>query len=159
VRRRLSTVLGLSASLAGLVVAIAVSGAAAKSSRGKTKVHCTATAYNVSYPQLSGLALGVLKCSKPFGNGLQKATNTTSVTGTTVNVTGAFTNYFANGTNRGTIKLTGTIGSGQISVSGPLRITGGTGAYKHMKGSGNVTCTTTDAGKTFNCTVNGTGTL
>jgi len=152
VLRKVSMGLGLGA----LIVAMGAGGVAAKPSSKKTKIHCTATAYNVAYPQLSGLALGVLKCSQPFGDGVQKANNKTSVTGTRLTVTGTFTNYFDNGTNHGSIHLSGTIGSGEITASGSLSITGGTGAYKHVAGTGRATCTTRDAGKTFDCTVSGT---
>jgi hypothetical protein len=157
--RRFLTGLALIGCSGAALGAVSAGGVAAKPATQRTKVSCTAQAYNVSAPSLSGLALAVVDCSKPFGAGVQKATNTTSVVGSTLNVTGTFKNFFDNGTNHGTIKLTGKLTSGTITASGPLTITGGTGRYNHIKGKGKATCTTSDAGKTFYCTVSGTATL
>jgi hypothetical protein len=44
-------------------------------------------------------------------------------------------------------------------VKASVTVASGTGAYKHIKGSGTVSCTTTDNGKTFHCIVKGTATL
>ncbi len=141
------------------LVAVGVGSVAARPAAKRTHVRCTATAYNVSYPQLSGLAFGNLKCSKPFGTGVQRAINTASVVGTSVNVTGRFRNYFDHGTEFGTLKLSGTLNGAVVTASGPVTIKGGTGAYKGIKGTGKVTCTTKDAGKTYSCTVTGNATM
>lgn len=146
---------GLIASLGAMMVAVGANGAAANPAGKTTKIRCTSTVYNVSYPQLSGLSFGALKCSKPFGAGVQKGTSKASIVGTRVSVSGTFKNFFTNGTNHGPIKLSGTVGSGAITASGSVNITGGTGAYRHTKGTGKATCTTTDAGKTYSCTVRG----
>ncbi len=142
-----------------LVVTVGVAAVAAKSSPKKLQLSCTATAYNVDFPKLSGLAFGQLNCTKPFGAGVQQAHNTASITGSTVTVTGSFKNYFDAGTDSGRLKLSGPFASGAVTVKGTATLTGGTGAYKHIKGTGPVTCTTTDASKTFHCTVKGTATL
>ena len=76
-----------------MVVALNVAGASAKSSARKLRISCTATAYNVDFPKLSGLAFGQLHCTKPLGAGVQIAHNTTSIVGSTVHVTGSFTNF------------------------------------------------------------------
>ena len=150
---------GLIGCSGALVVLLGAGGVAAKPPAKQVKVSCTSTAYNVSYPQLSGLALGVLQCSKPFGSGVQKAKNKATIAGTKVTVTGTFTNYFASGTNHGTLQLSGTLSTGAINASGHLTVTGGTGAYKHIKGTGTVSCTTKDAGKTYKCKVSGKATM
>lgn len=137
------------------MVAVGVNSAAANTAGRTTKIRCTSTVYNVSYPQLSGLAFGSLKCSKPFGADVQKSTSKASIVGTQVSVGATFKNYFNHGTTHGTIKLSGTVGNGAITASGSVNVTGGTGAYKHMKGTGKASCTTTDAGKTYSCTVRG----
>jgi hypothetical protein len=142
-----------------LVGTLGVAAVAAKPPPKKLQVSCTATAYNVDFPQLSGPALAQLNCTKPFGAGVQLAHNTTTIVGSTVNVSGSFKNFFDDGTDSGTVKLSGPFGTGAITATGSVTITGGTGAYKHIKGKGAVTCTTPDAGKTFHCTVKGTTTL
>ena len=155
-RRTFVTGAGLIATLGVVTFAVGASGAAAKPAGKAAKIRCTSTVYNVSYPQLSGLLFGVLKCSKPFGAGVQEGTSKATIVGTQLSVTGKFKNFFDNGTNHGTIKLSGTISSGAITASGSVMVTGGTGAYKHMKAEGKTTCTTTDGGKTYSCTVSGT---
>lgn len=159
-RKRFLTGLGLIAGFGALLGAVGVGGVAAQPTAKRMNVHCTVRAYSVTNPQLSsGLVLGVEKCSQPFGDGVQQATSTTSIVGTQLNVTSRFKNFFDNGTDQGTVKLSGKLGSGAITASGPVILTGGTGAYRHIKGTGRTSCTTTDAGKTYNCTVNGTARL
>src|SRR5579885_2319473 len=89
----------------GGVTALALSavGAAAKPSAKKLPIKCTATAYNESAPSLSGLALAQLNCTKPFGAGVQQAHDQTTITGTTVHVTGSFKNFFNTGTMSGVL--------------------------------------------------------
>ena len=142
-----------------LVAALGAAAVAAKSSAKKMHVSCTATAYGVDYPKLSGVAFGDVNCTKPFGVGVQRARNTTTIAGSTANVSGSFKNFFDDGTNYGTVKMSGPVSAGAITVRGSVTTIGGTGAYKHISGKGSVSCTTTDAGKTFHCTVKGTFTL
>ena len=146
---------------AALIIVLGSTGAAAQPGAKKPtmKIKCTTTTYNVSYPQLSGLNLSTFKCSKPFGAGVQRAVTKTKATGSQVTVTGTFKNFFDTGTNHGTVSLSGKVTTGTITASGSLTVTGGTGAYKGMKGTGKISCTTSDAGKTFHCKVTGTGTL
>jgi hypothetical protein len=131
----------------------------AKASAKKVQVRCTAIAYGVDFPKLSGLAFGQLNCTKPFGVGVQRVRTTATIVGSTVTVSGPFKNFFDDGTESGTIKMSGPFSTGTITVKGSVIATRGTGAYKHVKGKGSVTCTTTDAGKTFHCTIKGTVTM
>lgn len=75
-----------------------------------------------------------------------------------MHVTGSFKNFFEDGTTSAKVKMSGSFGSGAITVKGAATITDGTGAYKHMKRPGPVTCTTNDAGKTFLLHCEGTAT-
>jgi hypothetical protein len=43
-----------------------------------------------------------------------------------------------------------------VSATGTFKVTGATGAYKRASGKGTLRCSTTDAGKTYGCTVAGT---
>ena len=142
-----------------LAVGLGTATVAAKTSAEKLHVDCKATAYNVDFPKLSGLAFAHLHCTKPFGFGVQNAHSTTSIVGSTVHVTGSFTNFFDDGTDSGTVKMSGRFSAGTVSVKGTVTLTRGTGAYKHIRGTGPVSCTTADAGKTFHCTVKGTARL
>lgn len=81
-----------------------------------------ATAYNEDYPKLSGLASAQLKCTKPFGAGVQQAHNATTIVGSTVHVSGSFTNFFDDGTNSGTVKMSGPLGQGALTVTGSVTV-------------------------------------
>ena len=155
-RRGFFTGAGLAAGMGAVIVMMSVGGAVAKPAATTIKVHCTSKTYNVSSPSTSGLTFAALKCSRPFGAGVQQGTFVESIAGTRLSVTGRFTNFYDTGTNHGTYKLSGTLSSGTITATGSVKVTGGTGAYKHMQGTGKLKCTTTDAGKTYNCTTTGT---
>ena len=155
-RRRFFTGAALAAGMAAVVVLGGVGGAMATLAAKSTKVQCTSKTYNVSSPATSGTTFAAVKCSKPFGAGVQQGTFAESIAGTQISVTGKFKNFYNNGTNHGTYKLSGTAGSGTITATGSVKVTGGTGAYKNMTGTGKLKCTTSDAGKTYNCTVSGT---
>ena len=161
-RRRFMLGLGSLGVSAALVFALGAGVAGAKPSAKPgakgTKFSCTETSYSQSYPSTSGFGFGLLKCSKSFGEGVQYSTFSESIIGTQVKVSGTFKNFFDNGTVDGTYGLSGTLSSGPITTSGPLKITGGTGAYKHAKGSGKLTCTTNNGGKTYTCTATGAAT-
>ena len=144
---------------AALVFALGAGPAAAKQSakpKAKSNFSCTETYYNPSYPKTSGFAFAVLKCSNPFGDGVQYITFNESVTGKQVKQSGTVQNYFDDGTTNGTYSVSGTLSSGTTTTSGALTITGGTGTYKNAKGAGKLTCKTTDNGKTGTCTSTGT---
>jgi hypothetical protein len=86
-----------------------------------------------------------------------RQTSITSPSGTTVNFTSKFTDYYLAGTERGTI--TGTAiqqPDGTFTLSGSGKITGGTGRYR--KAHGTITFTGTQA-TDGRYTVNFTGTL
>ncbi len=155
-RRRVFTGAGLAAGMGAVIVMVGVGGAMATPAAKTTKVHCTSKSYNVSSPSTSGTTFATLKCSKPFGAGVQQGTFAESIAGTKISVTGKFKNFYDSGTNHGSYKLSGTVASGPITATGSVKVTGGTGAYKNMTGTGKLTCTTTDAGKTYNCTTSGT---
>ena len=155
-RRRFFAGAGLAAGMGAVIVMVGVGGAMAKPAAKATKVHCASKTYNVSSPSTSGITFAALKCSKPFGAGVQQGTFAESIAGTQINATGRFKNFFDNGTNHGSYTLSGTVSSGTITATGSVKVTGGTGAYKGMRGTGKLMCTTTDAGKTYNCTISGT---
>ena len=69
--------------------------------------------------------------------------------------TATFKNYYNHGTTRGTVALTITPTSPtNITYTGTITYTGGTGKFARVKGGGTITCTTTDGGAHKSCTVN-----
>jgi hypothetical protein len=151
--------LGVSAALFLALGAGAVAKPAARPNSKAMHFRCTQTHYNVSYPSTSGFAFGLLNCSKPLGQGLQYNTFNESVSNQQVKLSGTFKDYFDGGAIHATFSVSGTPSIGQITFSGPLRITRGTGAYKNAKGRGTSMCTTRDGGETYTCTTTGTVTF
>ena len=98
----------------------------------------------------SGKDLGYVKCGKPFGNGVQSDSFTARAHGTNVTIGGPVKDFFDNGTVHGTYTLSGPATG--TTFKGSATITGGTGAYKHIKGSiKNLICTEASATQTH-CT-------
>lgn len=161
-RRRLMLGLGALGVSAALILAPGAGAVAKPGARPKAKATnftCTQKHYNVSYPKTSGFAFGLLKCSKPFGEGVQYNTFKESISKQQVKLSGTFKDFFDDGTIRATFSVSGTPSSGRTTFSGPLTITHGTGAYKNAKGSGTSKCTTNNNGKTYTCTTTGTVTF
>lgn len=72
-------------------------------------------------------------------------------------ITGRFKNYFDRGTRSGTFELTFAATSPtNIAYTGTVTYTGGTGKFKHLRGSGTIQCATTDGGAHKACAVNST---
>ena len=66
---------------------------------------------------------------------------------------GSYTNWFDAGTVYGTYSLRGQYTSATAATfKGKFTESGGTGAYKGAKGTGTLTCSTTNAGATSTCT-------
>lgn len=137
------------ASVAALAIAPAVFGAGAKT---VTKVKCSGTFTSLTPHQLKGEVVGMISCGAPLGKGIQWVpyTETLSSTGAAT-AHGPFKAWFDTGTLSGTYKLAGKLVTGTSTLSGPAKVTGGTGVYKGAHGTGTNTCTTKDAGATLNC--------
>ncbi len=155
---RKSLLAGAIAVVGVLAVGVPAVGAAASSaatSSGAAKTTCTYKIYNQTPTKLSGFSFGYVSCPQPFGPGVQSATYTATVntkTGAATN-NGTFKNWFDAGTLYGTYSLRGQYTSATAATfKGTFTITGGTGAYKGAKATGSLTCSTTNAGATSNCT-------
>ena len=148
---------GISA-LAALAVA-AGAGHARTATHPSKRVHCSLHVYSQTPTSLRGFDFGLVKCSKPFGKGVQYDTYTESVTPPKASARGPFEWFFDEGTVHGTFSFAGTFSSPTTATfAGTLKITGGTGAFENARARTDLTCTTTDAGKTFTCTADGKGT-
>ena len=99
-------------------------------------------------------SFGLVSCPRPWGRGLHYGTSSVTPTAAgqgTVAVN--FKKYFDRGTIRGTVAGTFTATSPMnITNNGAVTITGGTGAYRRVKGRGTIACTSTDGGAHRSCT-------
>ena len=149
----LATVIAIAGALAAGGIA---STAAAKATT--TKITCEYTAYNPTPLQLSGVVVGFIKCSQPFGKGVVSATYSATIDPTTGagTATGRWTKWFLDGTVHGryseTVQFTSQT---DATYKQDLTVTGGTGAYEGVKGTASDNCSTTNGGATLSCTTVG----
>ncbi len=148
---------------AALVAAAAIAagpatGATAKASK-ETKLTCGLEIYAQGAPNPSGIQFGFASCPKPFGDGVHHSAYTvTPPTATSpATIAGTFKNYYNRGTASGTFALTvSPTGPGAFTYTGTVTYTGGTAKFRHVRGAGTITCTSTDNGAHKACTVNST---
>ena len=153
--RRTLMITAALATTAALAAAPAT-GVAKKSSSAKT-FSCTLELIAQGAPNPSGIHFGFATCPKPFGQGVHYNSYTVTPPGPAGpgTVTATFKNYYDRGTARGTASMAfGPPVGGTITYTGTVTYTGGTGKFKHVKGSGTIQCTTTDGGAHKSCTVN-----
>ena len=141
--------------LAGAGLAVAPLGAASAQGGKVTKLDCTLALNAQGAPNPSGVHLGFAKCPRPFGQGLHHNSYTVTPTGPGQgSIAATFKNYYNLGTARGRATMTFTATSPMnITYQGTVRYTGGTGKFRHVRGSGTIECTTTDGGAHKSCTV------
>ncbi len=140
--------------LAAAAAAGPVAGVTAKSKK-VTKLTCTLQTYAQGTPNPTLIQFGFANCPKPFGRGLHYSRVTVSPTGPgTGTARGTFKNFYNLGTARGTASLTfSPTAPGTLTYKGTVTYKGGTGKFKHVRGSGTIECTSTDAGAHRTCTV------
>jgi hypothetical protein len=154
--RRKYVIAGAIAIAGVLAVGVPVVGAAAgtaATSSGATTITCTYKVYNQTPTQLSGFTFAYINCPQPFGPGVESATFTATVNAQTGAVTeeGTYKHWYDTGTVHGTYSLRGQDTS-VATFKGTFTDMGGTGAFKETKGTGTLTCSTTNAGVTLACT-------
>lgn len=151
--RRLICLAGAALSVCPL--ALAAGNATAASSKRRTptkKVSCsTKTSImiaggdtSVSPPAAQGVEYGTASCGRLLGGGVQRDSFAVPASGDTV---AKYTLYFRTGTLHGTYDLTPqSISLNFLATdwSGTLKVLGGTGVYKGVKGTGTMTCKTLD---------------
>ncbi|HVF78042.1 MAG TPA: hypothetical protein VNA28_07075 [Solirubrobacteraceae bacterium] len=144
---------------AAAIAAGSAPGAAATGKRA-TKLHCTIEVFRQGAPNPSTIQFGFVSCPRPFGAGLHY--NEVTVTrapadGVPGAANGTFKNYYNRGTTSGTFELAIVPSSlTNITYSGTVTYTDGTGKFKHVKGRGTIECTTTDGGAHKSCVVDST---
>ncbi len=148
--RKLIPVASIIATVGVLATGVAVSTAATKA----TKEKCSATNYNPTPNNLSGVDFVSAHCAAPFGNTVESGTYTSTVNMTTGagTVKGTFTHWFLTGTDHG--RFSGTFqftSATDATYKFVITVTGGTGAFKGVKGKGTESCSTTDGGAILRC--------
>lgn len=144
---------GMLTAAVGVLGVLVVGVGSALATSSKATVKCTVIDYTLSPGKLKGAYLGAEKCPAPYGNGLQGSTfdETVKSDGTIISK-GTFKNYYNTGTEHGAYTLTGKFTSGgKGQFSGPVKITGGTGAFAGAKAAGKLTCVTANDGDTTAC--------
>jgi hypothetical protein len=127
-------------------VAHAASSHRATSAATRTSV-CTLKTFDLTPTAIRGEDFGVLNCARPFGRGVQHNTSVLSPTSaTTGTLKGSSTLFFARGTVRARFALNYTISGSTIRFAGAAKVTGGTGTFKGVTGTGTLAGSSTDAG-------------
>ncbi len=136
-----------------IVGALAAGVAASAATKAKT-IKCNTTEYNPTPTKASGVVVGLLRCSKPWGNGVISASYSSTFNATTGAGTanGTFTKWLLTGTIHGhfTEKFQFTSDT-DATYELATTISGGTGAFKGVKGKGPESCSTTNGGATETC--------
>lgn len=153
-RRRLIITTALAAIAA---LGVTGSGAAAKGER-VTQIRCAFELTTQGPPQgvpPSANSFGLVSCPRPFGQGLHYSSAVATPTGPgTGTVAVSFKKYFDRGTIRGTVAGSFTASSEtDVTYAGRATVTGGTGRFKHVTGSGKLACTSVDKGVHKSCQV------
>lgn len=131
--------------LATLVAATATATATATAGSAK-KITCKVQLETVAAAgSTTRESLGTIACPSPFGKGrVHNSFTLTPTSKTTGTVSGRFKHSYDRGTISGTFKLTFKAGATGLKSSGTSKIFGGTGAYKHAKGSAKIACEASD---------------
>jgi len=135
-------------------LAAGVAASTAATTARTSRITCNWTQYNPAPADLSGVVIGFIRCSKPLGNGVISATYTATVNQTTGAGTakGTWTKWLLAGTAHGRYSQTFQFTSNNdATYKSAITWTGGTGAYKGVKGTGSETCNTTNGGATLTC--------
>jgi hypothetical protein len=143
--------------LSGAVAATGMFAAGGSGATKKTKtITCALTLFaTIKQPSPRATNFGPAKCSKPFGTGVQQdSSKTTRTSPTAGSFTGPFKLFFDRGTIRGrfTISFVTTLSASYritaVTYKGTLKVTGGTAAFRRVRGTGSVAGSSADAVKT-----------
>ena len=149
--------------LVALVAASALTAALPAAAPAKTrKITCKLDLFaTIPQPAATAANYGSTSCGKPFGFGVQKDSSTVTRSSLTTGVfEGPFKMFFDTGTIKGTFKIAfvttlappvppatlPTIAG--VTYTGTVAVTGGTGAWRRIRGKGTVTGTSPDAKRT-----------
>jgi hypothetical protein len=145
------------AALSGVVLAAGVIAPAGSAATKKSKnVTCALTLFaTIKQPAPTAANFGPARCSRPFGTGVQQDSSKTTRTSLTAgSFTGPFKLFFDRGTIRGRFRISfvTTLSAAYqitgVTYKGTLKVTGGTAAFRRVRGTGTVTGSSPDAVKT-----------
>jgi len=156
--------IGIAITAAAALAVVPGNAASATSTTKVTKLSCTIDSYALGQPTPASPTvthLGFVGCPKPFGSGLhynQITIDKFPAPGVAGAASGHFKNYFNRGTTRGTVATTVVANGGpaNLTFTGTVTYTGGTGKFRRVKGGGTIVCTSTDGGAHKSCTINTT---
>jgi hypothetical protein len=124
----------------GLLALVASAAGATAATQNGTFVRCSWHTHAQGYRyQVQGTAVGSVKCSRPFGTGRYSGRYRARVTPPTASETGSSKLSFKAGTVHGSYRISGRF-SGSTHYPGVLRISGGTGRFKHATGTLKISC-------------------
>lgn len=134
--------------LYGLTVVIAACGFSGPAHAATAKkATCTLKTIDAAPTAANAEDYGTLKCSGPFGAGVQHNTGTLSPTAPTAGtIKGSSTLYFATGTVRAAFSLKYELSGSTLAYGGTAKVLGGTGAYKGISGSVKLQGSSADGG-------------
>ena len=129
--------------LVGLLIAVAsLAAQASAATHGGTSVRCSWRAPTQgTWYSVDGTRAGPVKCSAPLGTGRYRARYRDRVTPPTASETAWPSLSFQPGTFRGSFRVSATFSPQPYHYHGVLRISGGTGQYKHVAGTLHLSCT------------------
>ena len=151
-RRRICLVGAALCVVCPLVLGVGTAGAASKTKPKLQKVRCAtdisivipAGATTVSPPAADGREYGTARCTPKLGAGVQTDSFTVPSSG---NTDAKFTWYLATGTVHGTYILVpqeSSLNFLATSWTGTMKVLGGSGTYKGVKGTGTMVCKSAD---------------
>lgn len=154
--RRTITITSALVAIAALAT-LPASGTAAKAKR-VTQITCTFELATQGPPQgvpPTTSSFGIVACPRPLGAGVHHNSATVTPTAPGHGTTAvSFKKYFDRGTIRGTVAGTfAATNATDVTYEGTVTVTGGTGKFKHVKGGGQLRCTSSDGGPHKSCTV------
>jgi hypothetical protein len=153
---------GLRGAALAIIAASAMTLALPAASEAKTrKVVCKLDLFaTIPQPAPTAANFGSTNCGKPFGFGVQKDSSTVTRTSALTGIfEGPFKMFFDTGTIKGRFKIAFVTSVGivppattpsitHVAYTGSVTVTGGTGAWRRIRGSGTVTGESPDAKRT-----------
>jgi hypothetical protein len=130
-----------------LVAGLGLGGIAqAKPRQGKAAT-CTLKTVDAAPTAINAEDFGVLKCSGPFGAGVQHNTGKLSPTSATEGtLAGTSMLFFDDGTVRASFSISYTLDGANITYGGTAKVLGGTGAFKGITGAAKLQGSSSDGG-------------
>jgi hypothetical protein len=130
-----------------LVGALGLGVTAQAEPREAKRATCSLKTIDAAPTAMNAEDFGVLKCSGPFGEGVQHNTGKLSPTSATEGtLKGNSTLFFDEGTVRARFSISYTLDGANITYGGTAKVLGGTGAFKGITGKAKLKGSSSDGG-------------